>query len=395
MKQYMKNYKMLIFFTVLSLQNLAANFVHPVTPTLIQALHLPDYMFGLMFACMSGTNFLVSPFWGKLADYFDSKVLISIGCIGYGVGQFLFWQSHDPWIILFARCFSGFFVAGVGVCSLTYLVNQSTKEEKGAMLTYYATVQTVTASFGYLIGGLLGEISVGAAFGSQVVCLMLAGVGFYFLLCKDQKERSAFSGREVLKDANPFSAFLQGKKFMTISFAILFGAVLFSVLASTAYDQCFNYYVKDQFGFTSAYNGIIKAAIGFISLIANMTLCMYIIKKTDVAKSAAKILLVGTLLMIAVVSTRNLSIFVVLTVIYLAVNSISVPVLQSLVTDRAEQKTSNLVMGFYNAIKNLGGVLGALLAGFIYEIGPKLPFFFGAFCFGISFIFAAAYIKKK
>lgn len=385
---------MFLYFLLVTIEGLAANFAHPITPTLIKSLNLPDYMFGLLFAAMSGTNFLISPFWGKLADYLDSKVIMFIGCCGYAVGQFLFWHSETAGTIILARCISGFFVAGYGVCTLTYLVNNSSQQERGTRLTILAAIQTVSASFGYLIGGLLGEISLSLSFGLQVLLLVICGVTTVFVLDKDKKKRPSFSKKELVRDANPFSAFFAGKQFMTAAFAVLFAVVLFSVFASTAYDQCFNYYIKDQFGMTSAYNGTIKAAIGIISLIANMTLCIYIIRKTNVARSNAAILLVGTLLMIGVVSVSSIYVFIVLTVLFLAVNAISVPVLQALVTDRAEEKNSNLVMGFYNAIKSLGGVLGALFAGLIYEVGPKLPFFSAAFCFGIACIFAVVYYKK-
>ena len=39
-----------LFFTAMTLFHLASNFAHPFTPTIIQALNLPDYMFGLMLA---------------------------------------------------------------------------------------------------------------------------------------------------------------------------------------------------------------------------------------------------------------------------------------------------------------------------------------------------------
>ena len=57
-----------LFFVAMTLFNLAANFAHPVTPTLIQDLRLPDYMFGLMLAAMQISNFLFSPFWGRPAQ---------------------------------------------------------------------------------------------------------------------------------------------------------------------------------------------------------------------------------------------------------------------------------------------------------------------------------------
>ena len=40
------------FFAVMFVFNMAANFVHPVTPAIIVGLRLSDYMFGLAFAAM-------------------------------------------------------------------------------------------------------------------------------------------------------------------------------------------------------------------------------------------------------------------------------------------------------------------------------------------------------
>ena len=46
------NYKLRfsLFFAAMILFNLAANFAHPVTPTIIQDLYLPDYMFLLRYS---------------------------------------------------------------------------------------------------------------------------------------------------------------------------------------------------------------------------------------------------------------------------------------------------------------------------------------------------------
>ena len=76
-----------LFFTAMILFNLAANFAHPVTPTIIQELALPDYMFGLMMAAMMLSNFLFSPFWGKINAVISSRQTLLIGCLGYGAAQ--------------------------------------------------------------------------------------------------------------------------------------------------------------------------------------------------------------------------------------------------------------------------------------------------------------------
>lgn len=387
--------KLIIYYILVAAESLAANLAHPITPTLIQNLNLPDYMFGLMFAGMSVTNFLFSPFWGRLVDYLQSRSILLIGCVGYGLGQLFFWQATTPVTIMIARCFSGFFVGAINVAMLTYLVNTSNPADRSRNLTIHATTVTVSSTFGYLIGGLAGEISLNLSFGMQVMLLLLCGL-LFALLC--QKDRSISTSRpsllQISKGANPFSAFLAGRQFMTSLFAILFSVLLLSMFASTAYDQCFNYYIKDQFGFSSAYNGTIKAVIGVISLVSNMTLCLYIMRKTNVAKSNALLLLFGSIAMLGVLIFDTVVPFILFTILYLGINAISVPVLQSLVSGRASAQNSNLVMGFYNAIKSLGMVAGSLIAGFVYDYNPKFPFMLAAISFAGAFLLAMLYWKK-
>ena len=62
-----------LFFLASILFCLGANFAHPITPTVIQNLGLHDYMFGVAYAGMASTNFLFSPFWGKINVYLSSR----------------------------------------------------------------------------------------------------------------------------------------------------------------------------------------------------------------------------------------------------------------------------------------------------------------------------------
>lgn len=64
--------RFMLYFLTMILFNLASNFAHPVTPTLIQNLNLHDYMFGVALAVMMIANFLMSPFWGKMNNYIGS-----------------------------------------------------------------------------------------------------------------------------------------------------------------------------------------------------------------------------------------------------------------------------------------------------------------------------------
>ena len=125
---------------------------------------------------------------------------------------------------------------------------------------------------------------------------------------------------------------------------------------------------------------------------------MWIIKYTNVSKASIFLLLISSITMFNVLLTNNIIIFILLNVVYFALNAIIVPVIQDLIASRSNNKNTNSVMGFYNAIKSLGGILGALIAGFLYVFNPRLPFISGLITFILATILSVYYyilIKKE
>lgn len=247
------------FFAAMVVFNLAANFAHPVTPTVIQELRLHDYMFGVALAVMLITNFLLSPFWGKINNYISSRLSLLICCLGYGVAQIWFAYATTELMIILARMFAGLFTGGIFVSFLTYIVNKSNPEDQGKYLTYSATIKSVASAFGYMIGGFLGEFSVRLAFLVQAGTLIAVAVAF-FMICEPDSTANLkdIPAKQLMKEANPFQAFIDSKNFMCMAFVFLFAINIFINFGNTGFDQAFNYYLKAQLGLTSSYNGIIK-----------------------------------------------------------------------------------------------------------------------------------------
>lgn len=389
--------RFMLFFAGMILFQLAANFAHPVTPTIIQDLALPDYMFGLMLAAMQLSNFLFSPFWGKLNVSISSRQTLLICCMGYGIAQLGFACATTQGMILLVRVLAGVFVGGIFVSFLTYVINTARPEDQAKYLTYSATIQAVCGAFGYLVGGVLGEFSIRGTFFLQAFCLALAGILFRMVCLPDGQQRQV-SVRQVLKKANPLQAFFDGKYFMNMAFVMLFAVNILMNFANTGFDQVFNYYLKDQLGLTSAYNGVIKAAVGLISFVFNMTLCLWIIRKTDTKISITVLMGLCALAAVGTVLTPRIGLFIGLSVFVYAGYSVSLPVLQHMVAVQADPAQKNLVMGFYNATKSLGSIIGSLMAGFLYALHVKLPFAVVAVAYGCSLLAAAGYLlhsRKK
>ena len=381
-----------LFFGAMILFNLAANFAHPMTPTIIHDLNLPDYMFGLMLAAMMLSQFLLSPFWGKINASIASRRTLLICCNGYGLAQLGFACAHTQAEILVARVLAGVFVGGIFVSFLTYVINAAKPEDQAKFLTWSATIQAVFGAFGYLVGGLLGELTIRGTFYFQALMLAGSGVLFYIACEPDNRESEKVPFGQILRHSNPMQAFLDGRYFMNTAFAMLFGLNILMNFSNTGFDQVFNYYLKDQLGLTSSYNGIIKAAVGFISFAANMTLCLWIIRKTDTKKSMMVLASFCTAAAVGALLIPEIGMYIGCSVMVYAGYSVSLPVLQHMTALQADPSQKNLVMGFYNATKSLGSIIGSLMAGFLYGVHTKLPFLVVAVTYGASVLAAAGYL---
>ena len=363
-----------LFFTAMTLFHLASNFAHPVTPTIIQALGLPDYMFGLMLAVMMIANFLLSPFWGKVNLYISSRTSLLICCLGYGAAQLGFAYATSQVQILFVRALAGVFIGGVFVSLLTYVVNTAKLEDQAKYLTYSATIHSVFGAFGYLVGGLIGEFSIQAAFLLQAVTPIAAGLIFRLFCLPDAVTAEKVPAKQILKESNPLQAFFDAKHFMNTAFLLLFLVNILINFGNTGFDQVFNYYLKDQLGLTSSYNGMIKAAVGLISFVSNMSLCIWIISRTDLRRSMTVLVTACALAAVLTAFSQQIGLFIACGIALYALYSVSLPVLQNMVAQQAKPGQKNLVMGFYNATKSLGSIAGSLMAGFLYETHIRLPF---------------------
>ncbi|MDK2807742.1 MAG: transporter, family, multidrug resistance protein [Clostridiales bacterium] len=391
----MKKKTLISFFAAAILMNVAANLAHPVTPTLIQNLNLPDYMFGAAFAAMMFSNFLFSPFWGKRNEYKNSRNTIAFCSIGYAAGQFLFAVEKTEGTILLARIFSGVFTGGIFISMLTYLVRISKEEDRGKNLAILAAISSVASAFGYFIGGLLGEISIGLAFGLQVGLLLLSSPVFYLVCTEDNPKPLKISYREMIRTSNPFHSFMEARRFMNPTFLLLFLLCGLAFLGNTAFEQCFNYYIKDVYGLSSGYNGTIKALIGIVALLANGTICIWILQKANSKRAMIYIMLLGTLSIFWVAGMKSQFMFIGLSILFFTINAISIPIMQDMVSREASISDRSIVMGFYNGVKSLGGIIGALAAGGLYTIQPIFPILFAGIAFFAATVFSMLFYFNR
>ena len=376
--------KMTSFFVIVFLHYAAANFAHPITPTLIVELQLPSYTFGTAFATMALTSFLFSPFWAKMKELFSARLLLLTGSVGYGLGQFFFGLAATEIGVIFARAFSGFFVGAIGVALLIYITEMSGDEKSAVNLAKYAIIQALGGAAGFLLGGVIGVYSIKMTVWLQAAALILCGVFFFLMPENITVAERRMPLPSLIKEMNPIRSFLDCRSFMTKSFALLFIVIAFANIGITVFDQAFNFYLKAQFNLTSIYNGFFKAAIGLITLLVNSTVGLWIIRRGDIKKAAGIVPVCCAVSISALFGIFSVPLFLTVCFVYYSFHSLIVPLLQDNAAHEANYQNRNLVMGLYNAVRSLGMIGGALSAGFFYQTHAMLPFALAVLCFALA-----------
>lgn len=395
----MSKKKFTVYLVGVILTSIAANLVHPVTPTLIVERGLDSSMFGVALAAMQVIYFLFAPFWGRLCDYIPTRTVILICCCGYAVGQLIFGSAQTEAQVVGGRMFAGIFCGGVFTAFLNYIVNTSEPETRSAKIIAYSTANNVSNAVGYFVGGMLGLVSVEFAFGTQVVMLIGCGIFFRFLCIDDTPFKHKPEHPLTFKDANPFGVFISAKSFMTGTLLLLFITVAIGNLGQTAYEQVFNYYIKDQLGLSSAYNGIFKAIIAALTFLVNSTIVMKVIKKTDTNLSIIPVLVASIVPLALVFVVKDVVPFAICDIVFFVLAAVRMTMFQNIFAGKGTPETSNRVMGFFQSMTALGGIFGAFFAGIIYKTDPMSPFALAlaavSIAAALALIYAARYKKGK
>lgn len=383
-----------LFFLMIVLYNLAAGFVHPVTPTLVVERGLDSQWFGYAMSAVSVGSFLVAPFWGKLCNYIPTKRITMLGLLGYGLGQFLMMNAYSGPMLMLGRMVAGLLSCGATVSIMNYIIAVSDDSHRGIYLTFFATSQSVSNAAGYFVGGFLGIRSIFIPFYAQFIILAIAAALAGFAMEDDTPYKLRPDHSLNFREVNPFSAFLDARAFMTPILAVFFASSILSSIGMTSYDTGFTYYIKDHFHLGSQYNGIVKAAVAALSLAVNSLVTTRLIRKSDINVSILPVLASSAAMTVTANFFLNDMLFMsVFSVLFSASTVVLLTLLQNICVQHGNLRTSNSLMGFFQGIRSLGSMIGAFLEARLYAASPDYNFRFAAGILILSAFLCFVYVR--
>ena len=195
---------------------------------------------------------------------------------------------------------------------------------------------------------------------------------------------------EPLKEKISISNSLKHEKvnysqFLNKNLIIMLIIIIAFYFASTSYNSSINYYIEDVLKLSPTFIGGFMAFTGVLGFIINLIftpLLAKFFKEINIFKVITFCISISLGLMVI---SNNVILFLTCAVIFTSFASIHIPLQQSIITKLSKGNYGSL-MGIFNSSKAVGQVTGSLLAGFIFDLGNKLPFLISSIIILISFI---------
>lgn len=368
-----------VFFVleVAFLYGLLANIGHPVTPAYIAQLGFNDNSFGYLFAAMNLGILLTAPLWGAFGDSKNRKKMVCIGLIIYAIGQIFFGFFNNLPAILVARVLSGIGNGAIAVNMLSYINTSSIlKDRRKEVTSSYIVFNVLGASAGSFLGGLIGESFIGSyevVFYIQGLLLISYGIILFFIHNTNDEVKGS------IRSKNPFSSLKDIKKIN--SWYLIFLFILFMIgMSFTNISKYLDVYFNGL-GYSTLFIGLFNLIVGVVTLITSLFILPRLRKYNNYNLS----ILISCMCAISVFLSFNTNTVGIFTFyfIYIIGKTLLEPLTVTTLADN-EKVSTGILMGVRQSFISLGGIIGTIVAGYIYSYNNILLFNIGSIIFIIS-----------
>ncbi len=279
----------------------------------------------------------------------------------------------------FFRFFSGFSVSATMTLMLAHVIQVASVKERTKYLSISAAFFALGTTFGYQIGGWLGDIFILEVFYIQAVTNLLYAL-FVFVTFKEI----------VSTKMHHQSSFLNGFKDaakLDKPLLIFLLALTLATTAATNVQRYLDAYVTIDLGRSTSALGSLVLVTGLVGIFTNFVIVPMITKlKKDFAFMTWLQVVSAVVIFFVFRSEQIIVALYTGYMFYIVLKSIYQPLEQNYISLNAKDDRYSSIMGVRQAFFALGMVLGPLMAGFLYDINPILVFDISAAMFLVAFV---------
>ncbi len=381
-------------------------------PTIVKSLngfHLISWVFSTYLL----TSTITTPIYGKLADLYGRKNILTLGIIIFLIGSFLCGLSQSMYLLILFRAVQGIGAGSIFTLTYTIIGDLFSVSGRAKVQGWLSTVWGIASLVGPFLGGFLiatlswhwiffinipfGIISVvfiqrnlKENFEKRGVCIDYLGtliltisivLFLYGFLAGEKKESGSilfvlmyvllafiflvvfyFVEKKAKEPVMPFEIFTKSSTVVNI-LGFLQSAVL---IAMNVYVVL---YIQNVLGFSATISGLCMAAMSFTWLVSSMFLAKYITKysKKNIVLSSSIILLIGSMVL-SVLDINSPLILVIIAVSILGFGFGGNLNTQTIVIqDSVEYSTRGAAVAVNTLFRNLGQTIGISVFGSIFN----------------------------
>ena len=346
---------------------------------------------GTMAAAFGFAYFIASPIFGNLADYYNNKVIILIGLIGFSTSNLVYIYAQTLWHFYIARIIEGAFSSAILPPSLALITRKVSKDNRAKLIGYIYSANT----FGLIVGPLLGGVLYdGLSLGSLIITgsvylpfwvsltvgLLSFMVGYLFISEENSNPKETNNSNQKISKKNPSSLFLIIKrqiKVIPIPFLVFLIFIIvdtFGILSWLLVSPGFIFYFYDELFLSASDFGYFVAGYGLFAALGQAFL-----GNLSDKYGRKKIIFIGqifSILFYIFLPVGSISWHFVLISIFAGIGSgLRDPALKALLTDVTSEDSRATVFGIESGLISISQIFGPILGGLFYEL------------YGISFVF--------
>lgn len=149
------------------------------------SLNIGVGLIGVLLACHNILRAVVQPFFGKLADRFNRRTLVTIGAVSHIIFFLLIPGEYSYWQLLVLVAFGGV-AAAVAMPALTALyTEQGRTSGMGTAMSLDMLAMAIGMGIGPIVGGIVADaLNIASVFYFSAA-VQLVGVALFFVLTRD------------------------------------------------------------------------------------------------------------------------------------------------------------------------------------------------------------------
>ncbi|CAN2248578.1 multidrug-efflux transporter [Bacillus subtilis] len=376
-----QNITLMILLTNLFIAFLGIGLVIPVTPTIMNELHLSGTAVGYMVACFAVTQLIVSPIGGRWVDRFGRKIMIVIGLLFFSVSEFLFGIGKTVEILFISRMLGGISAAFIMPGVTAFIADITTIKTRPKALGYMSAAISTGFIIGPGIGGFLAEIHSRLPFFFAAAFALLAAI--LSMLTLREPERNP-ENQDIKGQKTGF------KRIFAPMYFIAFLIILISSFGLASFESLFALFVDHKYGFTASDIAVMITGGAIVGAITQVVLFDRFTRWFgEIHLIRYSLILSTSLVFLMTIVNSYVSILLVTVTVFVGFDLMRPAVTTYL--SKIAGNEQGFAGGMNSMFTSIGNVFGPIIGGMLFDIDVNYPFYFATVALAIGIALTLAW----